>query len=134
MDPGGFRTPKQKEQEQDNKIQHRQPPHLFFVCSVLYNTALLPFATIVVCHPCRARPTTWKCQKDGDHLYWLLFVEFQQWILLTEGGREGRIVSVVGNENTNEKKKKIKRKPTTHNPIHLRAIHSTVGASSTVKR
>ena len=111
MDPGGFRTPKQKEQEQDKKIQHRQPPHLFFLfCVVQHNTALLPFATIVVCHPCRARPTTWKCQKDGDHLYWLLFVEFQQWILLTEGEREGRIVSVVGNENTNEKKKKNQKK------------------------
>jgi hypothetical protein len=40
----------------------------------------------------------------------LLFVEFQQWILLTEGEREGRIVSVVGNENTNEKKKKNQKK------------------------
>ena len=29
---------------------------------------------------------------------------------MAEGGREGTIVSVVGNENTNEKKKKIKRK------------------------
>ena len=106
-----------------NTVSHRT--FFFLFCVVQHNTALLPFATIVVCHPCRARPTTWKCQKDGDHLYWLLFVEFQQWILLTEGGREGSIVSVVGNENTNEKKKKSKEKKThslTCNPFNRGCI------------
>jgi len=71
-----------------NTVSHRR--FFFWFCVVQHNTALLPFATIVVCHPCRARPTTWKCQKDGDHLYWLLFVEFQQWILLAEGGGRGK--------------------------------------------
>lgn len=39
MDPGGFRTPKQKEQEQDKKNTTPSATALFF-CSVLYNTTL----------------------------------------------------------------------------------------------
>ena len=111
-----------------NTVSHRT----FFFCSVLYNTTLPSYrlpqlwcAIHVV--PGQQRGNAKRTATTSTGCFLLNFSNGSCWQRGEE--REPSSASSATKTQTRRIKNQKKRKP-----IHLRAIHSTVGASSTVKR
>ena len=138
MDPFGFRTPKQKTHSKKTTQKYNTVSRqlFFFVYCLLYCPT--QHCPPTVCHNCGVPSMSCPANKvempKGRRPPLLVaFCWISAMDPVDRGGGIVSSVSIVRNETTNEKKKNSKE---TNNPqpVHLRAIHSTVGASSTVKR